>query len=301
MKRIKAIYTVELYQLETFLRVAATGSITRAAETVHLTQPAVTHQIQALERSLGTPLFDRTSRGMQLTVAGDTLRDYAQRTLGLLQEARQVLTDLTSGAAGRLVVGAGVTTSIFRLPNWLRLYGGEFPGVEVVVRTGTSQEVAAMALARDIDMGLVTSPIQHPQLHVRPLFEEEILLVAPPDQPLTAGRITQGKLEAVPMLLFPSNSGFRQYLDRILAQAGITIRVAMETDSVEVIKSFVGVGLGLSFLPASAAEADIASGTLKRLTTPALPPLNRTTSLIYRADRHMTTAARGFLRTLVPE
>ncbi len=155
---------MELSQLESFLRVAEAGSVSRAADTLYLTQPGVTKQIRALERELDVVLFDRTRRGMQLTPAGHALLDYARRSLGLLEECREVLQDLESGVSGRLVLGAGVTTSIFHLPRWLRAFQGEHPGVDVVVRTGRSREVAALVLAREIDLGLITSPARHPDL-----------------------------------------------------------------------------------------------------------------------------------------
>src|SRR5438132_12146108 len=99
---------VELFQLRSFLRVAEAGSVTRAAEALHLTQPAVTQHVRALERELGARLFDRTERGMRLTQAGQVLRQYAGRGISLLDQCRNVLADLESGAAGRLVLGAGV-------------------------------------------------------------------------------------------------------------------------------------------------------------------------------------------------
>src|SRR5947209_10331009 len=151
---------VELFQLRSFLRVAEAGSVTRAAEALHLTQPAVTQHVRGLERELGARLFDRTERGMRLTQAGAALLHSARQQMALLDECRAVIADLESGAAGRLALGAGVTTSVFQLPAWLRAFQDAHPGVDVVVRTGRSREVAAMALERQIDLGLITSPVE---------------------------------------------------------------------------------------------------------------------------------------------
>src|SRR5947209_555463 len=117
MHPIRLANLVELFQLASFLKLAEAGSITPAAETLSLTQPAVTQHVRALERKLGVALFDRTGRGVRLTAAGAALRDYARRSLGLLDECRQVIADLEAGKVGRLVLGAGVTTSIFHLPG----------------------------------------------------------------------------------------------------------------------------------------------------------------------------------------
>jgi DNA-binding transcriptional LysR family regulator len=292
---------MDLPQLASFLRVAEEGSVTRAAAALHLTQPAVTQHVRALERELGVPLFDRTERGMRLTQPGETLRDYARRSLGLLQEARDVLGDLERSSQGRVVIGAGVTTSIFRLPDWLRQLQREHPGIDVTVRTGRSREIAALALAREIDLGLVTSPIQEPALTIAPLFDEEIVLVAPPDHPLASGAHAVEELREHPLIFFSRGSGFREYLDRALAAAGVVPRVKMESDSVEAIKSFVEVGLGASFLPAGAVRAELGTGTLLRARVTGLPPLYRTTSVLYRTDRYLNAGARSFLAVVRPQ
>jgi DNA-binding transcriptional LysR family regulator len=291
---------MDLPQLTSFLRVAEEGSVTRAAAALHLTQPAVTQHVRALERELGVSLFDRTERGMRLTQPGETLRDYARRSLGLLQEARDVLGDLERATQGRVVIGAGVTTSIFRLPEWLRHFQRTHPGVDVTVRTGRSREIATLALAREIDLGLVTSPIQEPALTIAPLFDEEIVLVAPPDHVLAQGLHTITELREQPLILFARGSGFREYLDRALAGAAVLPRVKMESDSVEAIKSFVEVGLGASFLPAGAVRTELETGTLVRARVQGLPPLYRTTSVLYRTDRYLNAGARAFLGVLQP-
>jgi len=300
---------MELFQLRSFLEVAELGNVTKAAESLYLTQPAVTQQIRSLERELGIALFDRTGRGVRLTEAGEVLLEYARRSLAILDESRERITELHRGEAGRLLIGAGVTTSIFHLPAWLRTFRERHPGVDVAVRTGRSREVATMALDREIDLGLVTSPVEHKDLRVIALFEERIVLVdnprtcsiAPGGRPAGTGTRPYATLEglsAAPLILFPRGTGFREYLDRALADAGISPHVKMETDSVEAIKSFVAVGLGMSFLPEAAVEAEIASGALKRVEIELLPPLKRTTSVIHRTDRYLSTAATAFLSLL---
>lgn len=289
---------VELYQLQSFLRVAEEGSITRAAEGLCLTQPAVTQHIRALERELGVALFDRTGRGVELTPAGSALRDYARRSVAVLDECRQVIADLDAGSAGKLVLGAGVTTSIFHLPEWLRVFREVHPGVDVAVRTGRSTEVAQFALDREIDIGLVTSPVRHRDLHVIGLYDEEIVLTTPPGHPLAGRTVSTRELSEAPLILFPHGTGFREYLDRALADAEVSARVKMESDSVEAVKRFVEVGLGVSFLPESAVEAEMRSGLLACARVEGIPVLRRRTSAIHRTDRYLSTATRSFLGIL---
>ena len=289
---------MELFQLRSFLKVAEESSVTRAADALFLTQPAVTQHIQALERELGVPLFDRTGRGVQLTAAGTALREHARQSLAILDETRSVIADLELGKSGRLVLGAGVTTSIFQLPKWLGRYRERSPGVDVVVRTGRSREVVAFTLNREIDLGLVTSPVEHPDINVTGLYDEEIVLVAPGWSSHSRTEIALDQLGNEPMILFPKGSGFRDYLDSALATAGILTNVKMETDSVEAIKSFVAVGLGLSFLPFTAVRAEMEAGSLTRVQVPDLSALVRTTYLIHRKGRYLSRTAKDFVAVL---
>jgi len=289
---------MEIHQLESFIRVAEEESITRAAEAMHLSQPAVTNHVRSLERELRVPLFDRTGRGVRLTAAGKSLLEYARRSLALLSEGRQVLMDMQEGTSGRLVLGVGVTTCIFHLPAWLRRFRETNPGVDVTVRTGRSREITQLAVDREVDFGIVTSPVTQPELRVVGLFDEEIVLVTPPEHPLAGATAPPEALDAASLILFHTGTGFRDYLDRSLAAAGLRLQVKMESDSVEAIKSFVQVGLGISLLPAASVAAELEAGTLARAWVTGLPELKRRTSIVYRPERYLSAPASGFLAVL---
>lgn len=280
--------------LESFLAVAASSSISAAAKRVHVSQPAVTKQMRVLERTLGVELVRRTARGVRLTEAGELLRDYARRSAALLDECQIALSDLATGAAGSLTIGAGVTTSMFQLPVWLRRYRRQWPAVDIRVHTGTSLAVAELVRAREVDCGLVTSETKDSELIAQRLFSEEIWLVAAE----TRHRPARVRLERVPLIMFPSHSGFRRYLDRALAAAGLEPHVKMEIDSVEATKSLVSVGLGAAFLPAAAVRREVRAGQLRRLSVIGLPALRRTTTLLRRRDRTPSKALQNFLTVI---
>jgi len=289
---------MDISQLRSFLQVADAGTITRAAEQLYLTQPAVTQHIHALERELGAPLFDRLGRGMRLTAAGCILQVYARKSLAALEECRLEMGEWLAGETGPLTIGAGVTTSIFFLPKWLRLFKESHPGVELIVRTGRSREIVALLLEGEIDLGLITSPTDHPSIALCSLFAEEIVLVVPPDHPLAGAAIAPMRLGSLPLILFPHGAGFRDYLDRFFAASQCPPNVKMETDSVEAIKSFVGAGLGASLLPFSAVQQEIADGTLARVTFTGIAPPQRETYAAYRGDRYLCATAKQFLELL---
>jgi len=285
--------TISAPFLISFLRVAELGSVSRAAQALHLSQPAVSKQLRALEQTLGVRLLERSGRGVKLTREGSLVADYGRQSAALLDDCTRALRELGTEQGGSLVLGAGATTCIFQLPRWLRQLRDRRPNVDVTVRTGTSSVVEALVLEREVDLGLVTSPAGSRALQERVLFREEIVLVVardfarPPHQ-----------LEALPLILFPQSTGFRAYLDQKLGAARLARLVKMETDSVEGIKSFVASGLGASFLPRSAVAKELAARVLRRVVLPGLPELQRSTRVVRRRDRALSQTAAGFLQIL---
>jgi LysR family transcriptional regulator, low CO2-responsive transcriptional regulator len=277
--------------LRSFLEIARLGSVSRAAQALGLTQPAVTKQVRALEGMLGSPLLERAGRGVRLTAAGELLADFGRRGARVFEDFDQALGELSRGEAGKLVIGAGVTTCVQHLPPWLREFRARHPGIDVHIATGTSRTVENWVAGAEVDIGFVTSEPRRPELAVRRLFEEEIVLVVEPN---AAGREPM-TLERLGLILFPKSTGFRQYLDQKLAARQLSVSVKMETDSVEAIKSFVTVGIGASFLPISTVREELRQGTLARVRARGLGPLRRRTALIWRRDRPLGFAMQGFL------
>lgn len=277
--------------LRSFLQVAELGSVSAAAKALGLTQPAVTKQLRTLEAALECGLLERAGRGIRLTPAGELLAQYGRRSVAVLSEFQQVLGELQQGKSGRLIIGAGVTTSVLLLPSWLRELGRRFPGIDVSVRTGTSRDVEAWVAAAEVDLGFITSEPHREDLVARPVFEEEIVLVVEP----SAARRERMRLDELSLILFPRSTGFRNYLEQRWLERGLSPLVKMETDSIEAIKSFVAVGLGASFLPLSTVEDELRRGVLARVAAHGLGPLRRRTTLIRRPDRRPSFAVRSFL------
>jgi DNA-binding transcriptional LysR family regulator len=282
--------------LRSFLEVAEQGSVSRAAERLGLTQPAVTKQLRALEAALDCSLVERAGRGIRLTRAGSLLAQSGRRGAAVFSDVAAALTELEQGESGRLVIGAGVTTSVLLLPPWLRELRRRYPGIDVSVRTGTSREVEAWVKEAEVDLGFVTSEPRQPELLVKSVFEEDIVLVLEPE---ARAKKTVG-LDEVALILFPKSTGFRNYLEQRFAQSGLRANVKMETDSVEAIKSFVAVGLGASFLPSTTVQEELSRGQLVRARARGLGRLRRRTSLVRRHDRRPSFAVRAFLDVARP-
>jgi len=293
---------VQLHELEAFEAVAANRSFTRAAETLCLTQPAVTRQIASLERELKTRLFDRLGRTVQLTSAGEALHRYAAEILRQMHEAERAVGDVVTGSAGRIAVGANSTTATYLLPPILRQFRETHPGVELAVHTGVSAQVVEMVTTNEVDVGVVTGYITQDGLIDTPLTEYPTVVVVFPGHPLSTGDpsapIHTGDLAGSPLILMEEGTNLRRYVDRLLSAAGVEERVTMELDNVEAIKKMIEAGLGISLLPLISVQAEVAAGRLVALPLADVPNAQRRITAIYRRDKYLTTALKGFVELL---
>ncbi|MEY2933153.1 MAG: hypothetical protein RL033_3902 [Pseudomonadota bacterium] len=278
--------------VRSFLEVARLGNVSAAARQLGLTQSAVTKQLRALEAAFGVRLVERAGRGVRLTQSGELLQDFGRRGAALSDDFQSALLELEQGESGQLSIGAGVTTCVQHLPPWLREFRRAHPGIDVRIRTGNSRDVEAWVADAEVDLGFLTSEPERTELVVRRLFEEQIVLVVAPGS--TTSR--QVALESLPLILFPKNTGFREYLEQRFAARRQTFTVKMETDNVEAIKSFVAVGLGASFLPIATVQDDLRRGSLLAVEPRGLGALRRRTTLVWRQDRSATFAMKSFLR-----
>ncbi|HEY3284860.1 MAG TPA: LysR family transcriptional regulator [Armatimonadota bacterium] len=297
---------MELRQLETFARVASLHSFTRAAEELSLTQPAVTRQIAALERELRTRLLDRLGRRVELTVAGEALYLRAREILRLAEEAGEVVAEVTSGATGRLTIGASSTAATYLLPTVLRGYRERSPGIELSVRTGVSARVAEMVTANEVDLGVVMGLRTTQGLAVIPLADYSLVAVVYPGHPLAEGRqagqegcVSLEALAQSSLILMQEGTNLRAYAARMLLTAGVEAHPRMEMDNVEAIKKMIEARLGVSLLPLLAVNAEVAAGRLVALPLPEQPDSRRQLSAIHREGKHLSTPVRALLDLLV--
>lgn len=291
---------MELRQLETFLCVARRRSFTRAAEELHLTQPAVTRQIAALEAELKTPLFDRLGKSVPLTAAGEMLLRYAGQILRLAADAQEAVAEVGLGASGRLAVGASTTLATYVLPGVLTRFRAAHPGVDVTIRTGVSAHITGLVLSGGVDLGLVTNEgLTDTVLSLEPLGEYETVLVTPPGHPLTQhDTVTALALVGQPLLLMEPGTNLRHYVDQLFASTGVVLTPTMELDSVETIKRMVEVGLGISLLPRVAVETEVAAGTLVARSLVEAEKFQRSMALAWRPDKFRTAAMEAFIALL---
>ncbi len=272
--------------------------MTRAAKQLHLTQPAVSAQLKKLEGELGQELFDRTSKGMVLTEAGETFRSYAEEALERLEDGRVALDQLIGMQRGSLAVGGGATATTYLLPPILGRFHGAHPGIRFFVREQSSQQSVEDVLAGKLDLGIVTLPIRESaetrgataKLEVEPWVEDELRLLVPPEHELSGRRRFEWvDLDEQPLVLFEAGSAVRAIIDERIDAAGVDVDIVMELRAIESIKQMVAQGIGAGFV------SQFALGRGEEGLRCVEDPILRRLAVIYRGDRTQSPAARAFL------
>lgn len=273
-----------LAQLEALTEVARLGNLSRAAETLSVTQPALTARLQGLERELGIELFVRGARGMTLTDAGRALLPYAQRALAQVLDGQKAVEDLRSGKIGELFIAAAPAVSTYVLPAILKSFQTAHPKVRMGVRTGHTEEVLEMVLLREVDLG-VGRPIQHPEVELIPVFDDELVLVVARHHAFAKrDRIRLQELADDRLILFDRASSYYELTSSLIRQAGVVPESVIEMDNVEAAKKMVIEGLGVALLPRMALLSELRTRALRPVRVIGAPPVKRPIVAIRRID-----------------
>lgn len=282
--------------LTTFCRVIDEGSFTKAAESLNLSQPTVTKQIQRLETIFGMPLIDRTQRELSVTEAGEVVYVYARRILGTLQKCYESLENLQKPGRGELTISSVPVIALYTLPAIIDRFSEENSLITLHVRSGTNKEVINHVLHNDADVGFTTMSSTHGHLITRPLFKDRIVLIASPQ---TARRhdhkVTSDELSHLPIIAYDRRSQFRTFVNSSFEAGGINPNIVMEFDSHEAVKTMVQLGLGVAMAPETAVRPDLEAGRLATMEIDGFPPIARTTCMIVRRGRAQSEALSHFL------
>ena len=260
-----------LDQLRILKAIAAQGSFKRAADSLFVSQPAVSLQVQNLERQLNVPLFDRGGRRAQLTEAGHLLLTYGEKILSLCQETCRAIEDLQNLQGGTLIVGASQTTGTYLLPRMIGMFRQKYPDVAVQLHVHSTRRTAWSVVNGQIDLAIVggeVPPELQESLEVIPYAEDELALILPVSHYLAEKEtIQKDDLYHLNFITLDSQSTIRKVIDKVLSQSNIDTRrlkVEMELSSIEAIKNAVQSGLGVAFVSVSAIERELQIGEIGR-------------------------------------
>ncbi|MFC8566908.1 LysR family transcriptional regulator [Streptomyces sp. NPDC057245] len=254
---------MDVKQLKAIVTVAEVGSVTRAAELLHLVQPAVTRQIRTLEQELGVPLFERTSQGMRPTVEGAIMVDRARRALGELERARAEVRPTPGVVAGIVTVGLLESTSDLLAGPLVSAVARHHPGVQLRLMTAYSGHLQQWLDDGDLDLTLLYNLDSTPSLSARPLVRERLWAVAPASAGLRADRPVPFEEAARHPLVMPtSGHALRSLIDAAVVRAGVDLDVAVQGNSMRLQKQLVLAGRGWTVLPGLGIAEDVAQGTI---------------------------------------
>jgi DNA-binding transcriptional LysR family regulator len=254
---------VDLRQLEILRAVAQTGSFTSAGQQLHLSQSAVSRQILLLEEELKEQLFLRLGRKIRITPAGTTLLGLSERMFEDLERTRASILDNQRSVSGTVRLVGGMTVCLYVFPPLLKAFRKEHPAVEVKLTPGATPRLVRQLRTGGADLGLLTLPIDDPNLVSIPVMREELMLVTAPTHPLAKRRqITPHDLVGQPFVLFEAGSNSRKTIEEFFVREQIAPRVVTETENVEIIKALVMVGMGMAILPYQAVAREVRAGQL---------------------------------------
>jgi DNA-binding transcriptional LysR family regulator len=286
-----------LGQLEAVVAVARHGTVSNAAASLYLTQPALTARLQRLERELAAELFVRTPRGMKLTEAGEAFLPYAARALETIKEGRWRVAAVEGGGAGRLAVGAAPAVSTYVLPRLLKQFAVAHPLVSVSVRTGHSEEIRDLVLEEQVDVG-VCRTLRHPLIEATTLYEDRLVLVVEPEHRFAeAGRVAVEEVAAEQLIQSDRTSSYHELTSAFFRSAGVTPYAVMELDNIDAAKKMVLAGFGVALLPATAVADELASGALRQIDVVDAQPPRQEIVGIRRRDVPAVGSVGAFLAT----
>jgi DNA-binding transcriptional LysR family regulator len=290
---LRPLKNATLRQLVTFHTLARLGSVSRTAEELHLTQPAVSLQLGILEESAGTPLLARGARGVRLTESGEVLAQYAGRILALWGEASEAMAAQCGQVAGTLRVGV-VTTAEYLLPQLLLEFARPHSQVGVKLSVGNRAEIVAQLAQQDIDLAIMGRPPAELRVDAAPFARHPMAFVAAPEHPLMARpALSLADVGEVNLLVRERGSGTRTTVEQLFKTAGVEMKLGAETSSNEAIKQMCAAGFGVAFISLHACVLELQAGMLVQLPLPG-HPIEREWYVISLADRPLPAAASAF-------
>ena len=289
------------HKLRVFCAVAETKSFSKASELIHLTQPAVSLQVQAMEELYETRLFDRSGNTINLTPAGEILYKRAKEILALYAEAQENISEITGSIKGSLSIGANTTIGNYVLPSIISAFKRKVPQVHISLMVSNARTIIEKLNAGEIDVALVEGDVSKQRFSVDILLSDELVVIMSPAHPWADRRNVPGMdLIKEPLILREEGSGTRQIILKHLEDHGIKLdhlRIALVLGSTEAIKSAVEEGMGISIISAWAARQAIKHGIIKAMTFKDVK-FHRNFSIISPKRNYCTHTAKEFLSFL---
>lgn len=286
--------------LQVFMTAAEQRNFTRAAELLHMTQPAVSSYVQGLERTLDCKLLERTNKYVRLTQAGEVVYAHAREILGLYTRMANVLDDLKHTAHGPLSIGSSYTFGEYILPYVVAEMVKEYPSVQPIITIANSSEITGLVNSHQLDVGIVEGEgAETPGVTIQPFAEDRMVVAVASNHPLAVrSPVKLEELAETPWIVRETGSGTREMQEKAVKQLQIDPKTRMVFGSTQAIKEFVQAGMGVTLLSRWTLRKELQAGSLKALELPGLPLLRRF-SLVVPDMGFQTKATKVFTDFLV--
>ncbi len=290
--------SMDFDQLETFLAVARLSSFSRAAEQRFRTQPAISAQIRAMEEEVGAKLLDRSGGRVAVTAAGKHFLKYVEEALEARKNVLSALKEMDEIPRGEVVVAANEGTCLHVLPEVFAQFKKQYPRVGVSIRRSEHAKILDAVNFNAVDFGVVSLPVADKRLSVVPIHREELVIMVPPGHPLSKQKSAMIADVAPFPLLLPKVGRTRDSLENVFQERQLEVNISMELDSVELMKRFVAVNVGIGFIAKSNIVDDVKAGVLCEVAI-ADAYIRRELALVYRKDKVLSRAAQAFIEIAV--
>jgi LysR family transcriptional regulator, transcriptional activator of the cysJI operon len=291
---------VSFWELRLFKEIAVTGSMSKGAKLCGVTQSAASQHVQEVERRLGVPLLDRSKRPLETTPAGKLYADFCRAVLQQEDEFQLALERLKLEVDGTVRVASIYSVGLSEMSRLSEEFAASHPTARLEVEYMRPDKIYAALRSGQADLGLVSYPESSREIAAIPWRDEEMQLAAPPSHPLAARqRVFAADLEAIEFIGFDEDLSIRREIDRFLRARGVTVRMVMHFDNIQMIKEAVALGSGVSILPARSMQAEIEQGRLVAVALEA-PGLVRPVGIVHRRRKKFNRAAQAFLELLLP-
>lgn len=294
-----------LDQLRILKAIIIEGSFNKAAESLYVSQPAISFQVQNLEKQLNLPLFDRSNKNAQLTEAGQLLLKYGERILALCEETCRALEDLQNLQRGTLIIGASQTTGTYLMPRLIGLFIQKYPQIAVQLQVHSSRRIAWSVANGQVDLAIIGGEVPaelEELLHITKYAEDELALIIPPSHPFCQlSSLQKEDLYRLRFITLDTHSTIRKVIEKVLRENDIDsnrFKIEMELNSIEAIKNAVQSGLGASFVSVSAISKELELGLLHWIRIDNIT-IKRTLSIIVNSNRYRSKVAETFFSEIL--
>ncbi|CAK9331631.1 selenium metabolism-associated LysR family transcriptional regulator [Thermoanaerobacter kivui] len=289
---------MNLRQLKIFLTVCESGSMSKAAKKLYMTQPSISQTISELEQELNVKLFERMSKKLLLTYGGEVLHKYSKRILALVEEAQSTLFDISNLKAGKLRIGASTTVGTYLLPEIISKFSEKYKDIQIFFTIDNTAVIEKQILDNAIDIGIVEGPLHSKEIVIEPFIDDELYVVCSKNHKWAAKKVIQPEeIEKEDLIIREKGSGTREVFETTMSMHNLKYKIKHVLNNTEAIKKAVESNIGISVISSIALKEELKKDKLVKIQIEDIN-FKRKFNVIYHKDKYPSPLFNEFLRHL---